>query len=49
MDLSLLSMKTNYWSADNFKKTSHPMSCTTGPAIQSGDTSQWITILAAVN
>ena len=24
MDLSLLSMKTNYWSADNFKKNKSP-------------------------
>ena len=50
MDLSLLSIiKTNNWSADNFKKTSHPMSCTIGPAIQSGDTGQWIPFLTAVN
>ena len=50
MDLSLLSIiKTNNWSANNFKKTSHPMSCTIGPAIQSGDTGQWLSFLTAVN
>ena len=35
MNLSLRSIKTNYWSADNFKKHSNSMSCTLECAIQS--------------
>ena len=46
MDLSLRStiIKTNNWSADNFKNWKHftSMSCTLEPMIQSGDTGQQI-------
>ena len=49
MDLSLQSIKTNNWSADNFKKHNTSMSCTIEPTIQSGDTGQRIPFLTAVN
>ena len=49
MDLSLRSIKTNNWSADNFKKHVTSMSCTLQPAIQSCDTGQWVPFLKAVN
>ena len=49
MDLSLQSIKTNNWSADNFKKHNTSMSCTIEPTIQSGDTGQQIPFLTAVN
>ena len=38
MHLSLRSIKTNNWSADNCKKHVNSMSCTLEPAIQSADT-----------
>ena len=40
MDVSLQSIKTNNWSANNFKKHVTSMSCTLEPTIQSGDTGQ---------
>ena len=49
MDLSLRSIKTNNWSADNVKKHVTLMSCTLQPAIQSCDTGQWVPLLKAVN
>ena len=49
MDLSLRSIKTNNWSADNVKKDVTSMSCTLQPAIQSCDTGQWVPLLKAVN
>ena len=49
MDLSLRSIKTNNWSADNVKKDVTSMSCTLQPAIQSCDTGQWVPFLKAVN
>ena len=49
MDLSLRSIKTNNWSAHNFKKHVTSMSCTLEHAIQSGDTGQQIPFLIAVN
>ena len=42
MNLSLRSIKTNNWSADNFKKHVTSMSCTLEPALQSGATGQRI-------
>ena len=50
MDLSLQSIKTNNWSADNFKKTCHLNAhLTLGPAIQSAETGPEIPFLTAVN
>ena len=49
MDLSLRSIKTNNWSADDFKKHVTSMSCTLELAIQSGDTGQRIPFLPVVN
>ena len=49
MDLSLRSIKTNNWSADNFKKHVTSISCTLQPAIQSCDTGQWVPFLKTVN
>ena len=49
MDLSRRSIKTNNWSADNFKKHVTSMNCTLQPAIQSCDTGQWVPFLKAVN
>ena len=49
MDLSLRSIKTNNWSADNFKKHVTSISCTLQPVIQSCDTGQWVPFLKAVN
>ena len=49
MDLSLRSIKTNNWSADNFKKHVTSMNCTLQPAIQSCDAGQWVPLLKAVN
>ena len=49
MNLSLWSMKSNIWSADNFKKHVNSVSCTPEPAIQSGYTGQQIPFLRAVN
>ena len=40
MGLSLRSIKTNNWSAINFKKHVSSMSCTLRPSLQSGDTGQ---------
>ena len=42
MNLGLRSIKTNNWSADNFKKHVTSMSCTLEPALQSGATGQQI-------
>ena len=42
MDPRLWSIKTNNWSADNYKKHVTSMSCTFEPVIQSGDTGQHI-------
>ena len=42
MNLSLRSIKTNNWSADNFKKHVTSTSCTLEPALQSGATGQRI-------
>ena len=42
MNLSLRSIKTNNWSADDFKKHVTSMSCTLEPALQSGATGQRI-------
>ena len=42
MDRSLRSIKTNNWPADNLKTQDTSTSCTLEPAIQSGDTGQWI-------
>ena len=42
MDLSLRSIKTNKWPADNFKGQVTSTSCTLEPAIQSGETGQRI-------
>ena len=49
MDLSLWSIKTNNWSADNFKKHATLMNCTLKHALQSGDTGQLMPSLTAVN
>ena len=49
MDLSLQSIKTIKWSADNFKKHVTPMNCTLEPVIQSGDTGQQVPFLTALN
>ena len=49
MDLSLQSIKTNNWSADNLKKHATSVSCTVEPTIQPGDTDQQIPFLTAVN
>ena len=49
LDLSLRSIKTNKWSADNFNKYVTSMSCTLELAIQSCDTGQRIPYLTAVN
>ena len=49
MDLGLQSIKTNNWSADDFKKHVILMSCTIEPAIQLCDTGQQIPFLTAVN
>ena len=48
MDLSLLSIKTNNRSADNFEKYNTSVSCTTEPEIRSCDTGQRIPFLTAV-
>ena len=45
MDLGQQSIKTNNWSADNFKKHVTSMSCTLEPAMQSCDTGQQIPFL----
>ena len=42
MDPRLWSIKTNNWSADNFKKHVTWMSCTFEPVIQSGGIGQQI-------
>ena len=49
MDLSQQSIKTNNWSADNFKEHVPSMSCTFKLAKQTGNTGQWIPFLKAVN
>ena len=49
MDLSLWSIKTNNWSADNLKKHATSMNCTLKHALQSGDTGQLMPSLTAVN
>ena len=49
MALSLQSIKTNNWSADNFRKTFHlNIHLALGPAIQSDETGQVIPFLTAV-
>ena len=48
MDLSLQSIKTNNWPADNFKKH-HLNELYFWAVIQSGDTGQWMPFLTAVN
>ena len=46
MDLSLQSIKTNNWSANNFRKTCHlNVHLALGPAIQSAETGQVIPFL----
>ena len=42
MDPRLWAIKTNNWSADNFKKHVTSMSCTFEPVIQSGGIGQQI-------
>ena len=49
MDLSLRSMKTNDWLADNYQKHVTSMSCTLESAIQSGATCERMFFLTAVN
>ena len=49
MDLSLQSIKTNNWPADNFKKTHHLNELYFWAVIQSGDTGQQMPFLTAVN
>ena len=49
MDLSLQSIKTNNWPADNFKKTHHLSELYFWAVIQSGDTGQQMPFLTAVN
>ena len=49
MDQSLRSIKTDDWSADNFKKQVTSMSFTLEPAIESCDNGQRIPFLTAGN
>ena len=51
MDLSLWSIEINNWSADKLKKhthTQHLNELSLEPALQSGDTGQWMLILSVV-